>query len=240
MITKAHFYLLISIITLASSSLYAETKVASFMQCPQRVSAESKVTDQNLSLTNLCLGIPALDWNGCANLLLSLLTNGDSSAADLPQFVTVKKDRHPNAFLTSSNSILITSGLTSLINSGEQLAFILAHEIAHSIIDRCAKFGFNPSSHLECQRVINTPSHDHNLSELRADGIALNIMKGLSLASDPATGLLNEISKLQSDNNTAATNQLRVRITALNNRSQTYAISPLRSSAESLAKTSLY
>lgn len=49
--------------------------------------------------------------------------------------IKILKDTDPNAFILSNGTIFITTGLLSTIRSEEELMGILAHEIAHFVLD---------------------------------------------------------------------------------------------------------
>ena len=138
--------------------------------------------------------------------------------------VAVAQDPNPNAYLVNLSSILITSGLTTLINSGEQLAFVLAHEIAHGMIERCTVNEETHTSRSDCQRFINTGAlrteatlipYTDTSHELKADRIAVSIMKDLPFEGNQAAQLLSRISELQIKQGQRISKQMQSRINAL-------------------------
>lgn len=48
---------------------------------------------------------------------------------------TIIKDHNPNAYIFSNGALYITTGMLSSINSEEELIAILAHEVAHYVLD---------------------------------------------------------------------------------------------------------
>jgi len=217
-------FLLVTAFYTLCSVAHAETRTNSFLQCPQTLSTKSRIHNYIPSLTNLCMSLPSLDWNTCANHLLTMLANGDSKENIFPSTVAVTRDPHPNAYLTEVNSILITSGLTTLIHSGQQLAFVLAHEIAHGLIERCGVNEGRATDKGYCQRVISrsnyrteasSPIYGDIFHELNADRIALGIMRGMPFESNNAASLLRKISELQKKRSERTSHQMQVRINAL-------------------------
>jgi len=49
--------------------------------------------------------------------------------------VTIVKDVDPNAFICPNGSMIITTGLLTIINSDEELIAVMAHEISHFVLD---------------------------------------------------------------------------------------------------------
>lgn len=50
-------------------------------------------------------------------------------------FIKIIKDPEPNAFCLSNGTIIISTGLLSIIQSEDELVGVLAHEIAHFVLD---------------------------------------------------------------------------------------------------------
>ena len=136
------------------------------------------------------------------NIANKLLTGNDNLKQELRFYVI--RSNQANAFSTHQGAIFITSNLLARINTEDQLAFILSHEIAHYQ----KKHVFN--KYLEASRVINRKqlkysSYDENIRklskfsktfELEADAVGFQLFKKAGYsekAAEEVFGILRTI-----------------------------------------------
>ncbi len=122
----------------------------------------------------------AADIPGALHLLF-----GDDLAAFTgftPQ-ILISPQAMPNAFARGDSTIVLTSGLLAAIKSEDELAFVLAHEVAHLMKHqkRAAQYSLLPLS-----------SRSKSLLELEydADLFALRLMKRAGLSTTAGASIL--------------------------------------------------
>jgi Zn-dependent protease with chaperone function len=97
--------------------------------------------------------------------------------------IVVSPQRVPNAFARGSSTIVITAGLLAAIDSEDELAFVLAHEVAHLMKHqkRTAQYSLLPPR-----------SRPQSLLELEfdADLFAVRIMERAGLSVGAAASIL--------------------------------------------------
>lgn len=123
----------------------------------------------------------------------------------------IRVDRTPdfNAYATKSNQIVISSGLVDSITFEDELAFVIAHEVAHHLlrhVDKKSKTIFVGSilgsillddyiAGLFLGQVVNAVSSREY--EAKADAIALKIIKNADFDLQKARYLLMRLAKME-------------------------------------------
>jgi Zn-dependent protease with chaperone function len=113
---------------------------------------------------------------------------GDDSRAMLgftPR-IAIIKSQIPNAYATGQEYIVISSGLMELLQSKEELQFVLAHELAHLILGHTAS---------KQSRALLNNSEEYQQQELAADKEAIRLLSQAGINSAAAATALERISK---------------------------------------------
>lgn len=93
----------------------------------------------------------------------------------------------PNAFAKAPNRIEITHGLLEFTASQEELAFVLAHELAHHMLGHSVAYpGFASSSPVQQAPVIRW--------EHEADALAVNLLSNAGFDSKAGAELLTRLA----------------------------------------------
>ncbi|RIL06107.1 MAG: hypothetical protein DCC75_11100, partial [Proteobacteria bacterium] len=92
----------------------------------------------------------------------------------------------PNAFALGAQTIALSTGLFNLVNTRDELAFVLAHELGHIALGHSIESPANlsPESQIE----------QHLKDEIQADRFAVQLMKNAGIAPDSALDLLARLS----------------------------------------------
>lgn len=115
---------------------------------------------------------------------------------DVSAFVGVTPDIHfsdesiPNAFVNEANTIVLSDGLMNVVKSDDELAFVIAHELAHIALHHN-----RPSNH-RSHALIGSGSTLQGLirREIAADRFALSILRSSGFEPDVGLSLLERLS----------------------------------------------
>lgn len=193
-----------------------------FLQCHPSLTHAVAESVQSETISNICQQIPSIHWERCANYTLNKLSNNDSNWRNKPSRVTITKDQRPNAFLMNQHQIILTSGLTNLISSGEQLAFVIAHELAHALIDECSSRDSGQEMNGYCEYLRSSASLSRQYcgnyvpsNEVEADRIGLMIMRAHNFFITHPTSLLEAIANDRPVSNSTVPTEIGMRIASL-------------------------
>jgi Zn-dependent protease with chaperone function len=115
---------------------------------------------------------------------------------DLNSFAGVTPDIHfsdestPNAFVNEAHTIVLSEGLMKIVQNDDELAFVLAHELAHIALHHN-----RPSGH-RSHALIGSGTALQGLirREIAADRLALSILRSSGLDPDVGLALLERLS----------------------------------------------
>lgn len=146
----------------------------------------------------------------CRSVLHTIL--GDDLQATLgfvPRFTLLPLST-PNAFIHNSGEIVVTTQLMKLINSDEELAFVLAHEVGHLVL-----------SHTGARTLHQPPSIGTSQAhELEADLYAVDRMQAAEISPKAAVSLLRRLSTCIPGNSAAIEDRVVKLINHLGERSK--------------------
>jgi len=150
-----------------------------------------------------------LQWEGYAHDLLTQLAGDDLSAFfGFSPIIKVYHAREANAFAQSPNQIFISDALINTVESRNEFAFVLAHEVSHLYLQ-------HSSSDRPLQRL--TSANELIDQELQADANALKMLANAQLSAQSATSILRRVADQGRFNDDVLENSaaLRVRIEAI-------------------------
>lgn len=132
-------------------------------------------------------------WQLLANNIIHQLV-GDDVHSSLGSYPNLRINMHhfPNAFARTQNKMTISSGLISHLDSSEEFAFIIAHELGHLFL-----------KHTEMQAA--TTMEEFIAREKEADKYALKLLQQSHFDQKRGTKILHKLANFQvSDNTTLA------------------------------------
>lgn len=119
---------------------------------------------------------------------------------------TIIKDKEVNAFAIAGGKIIILSKLIDFVDSEDELAFIIAHEIAHNELKHCIKkiqYSVRASSlNPTLGEVVNKAYQIYNLpfsktEEFAADELGIKILRKAGYKKDGAIRFFEKLAKLE-------------------------------------------
>lgn len=126
-----------------------------------------------------------------ANILLKriLSLNGDDVMNPPVRISTVTHPR-PNAFALNTGTIVLTTGLIDEIRSHSELAFVIAHELAHLILN-------HESGSTLASEILMEPLSRNKLleQELSADKLAIKLLEQSSFDTSSAISLMSRLEE---------------------------------------------
>jgi len=130
---------------------------------------------------------------------------------------TILKDKDVNAYAIAGGKIYLLSGLIDFLDSEDEIAFVIAHEIAHNELKHCIKrvqysamaSEVNPALGDLVQiayTVYNLPFSKEQ--ELEADSLAIQLMKKSNYDKQGAISFFRKLQKLESKYNSEKRSEL--------------------------------
>lgn len=105
-------------------------------------------------------------------------------------YIVISASKSPTAFLYGKNGVIITAGLLNLMNNEDELAFVIAHELAHSTLN-----------HINIVQNASTSANKRQELELEADNRAIDVILNKGYSPYPALNLLTKLNNINNSNN---------------------------------------
>jgi len=125
------------------------------------------------------------NWKHHTHKVLHMLS-GDQPSAFLgfePR-MSIAQSPFPNAYIQPTGEITISQGILDLVQSDSELAFVIAHEIGHFLLEHHLD-NFNQGQSYR----------DYQDREIQADLLAIEMMGAVGLNTKSALTLLDRIAK---------------------------------------------
>ncbi len=206
--------------TIADSSLQSHSATTTDNQCSFVENKTTQFQDSTYYFSSSLKTPPLIKKTKASNARWQILANdilhdllGDDVNSELGSYpeIRITKAKLPNAYAYDHNHLIVTSGLLERLESSEEFAFVLAHELGHLFLHHHSMA--KPTS-----------MTDYIEREKEADQYAIKLLRGTQFNKNAGPKLLvrlSEIAASPNDSLKSAYPSIMERLVALNTISET-------------------